>query len=77
MGFVDDQSDAVFKQLDYDVVLEEPVLVKPSTEAACVNTSPLFLSNFEQVRKRIIKSSCGTSTRFACLACVHVDHELL
>ncbi|CAK9238340.1 unnamed protein product [Sphagnum jensenii] len=48
MGFVDDQSGAVFKQLDYDVVLEEPVLVKPSTEAACLNTSPLFLSNFEQ-----------------------------
>jgi hypothetical protein len=72
MGFVDDQSGAVFKQLDYDVVLEEPVLVKPSTEAACVNTSPLFLSNFEQVRKRIIiKSSCGISTRFAyLLACL-------
>jgi hypothetical protein len=48
MGFVDDQSGAVFKQLDYDVVLEEPVLVKPSIEAACLNTSPLFLSNFEQ-----------------------------
>jgi hypothetical protein len=67
MGFVDDQSGAVFKQLDYDVVLEEPVLVKPSTEAACLNTSPLFLSNFEQVRERIIKSSCGISTRFAYL----------